>query len=165
MAVQDATVTRMNRREIASSGIGSDPKAIATFEALQEFAFDANPAAAAGAQEAADEAAAAAAVADAAAAAAQTAATTAATSAGTAQGRADEAYDLAADKVDKSTGAAWAPPTGTLSRATLASYTAATISNPPTQAEVQAVADAVQAMSRALAAVITDLRATEALKP
>jgi len=50
-------------------------------------------------------------------------------------------------------------PTGTLSRATFASYTAPTVSVIYTQAEVQAIANALQAVSRTLAALITDLRA------
>lgn len=50
-------------------------------------------------------------------------------------------------------------PAGTLSRASLTSYTAPAISSPPTQAEVQAIANALQATSRTLAALITDLQA------
>ena len=50
-------------------------------------------------------------------------------------------------------------PTGTVSRATFATYTAPVISAIPTQAEVQAIADALQAVSRTLAALVTDLRA------
>ena len=54
----------------------------------------------------------------------------------------------------------WALPTGTVQRTTYASYTAASISNPPTQAQVQALANAVQDVSRVLAALIADLHAT-----
>ena len=50
-------------------------------------------------------------------------------------------------------------PTGTVSRAAFATYTAPTISVVPTQAEVQAIADALQAVSRTLAALVTDMRA------
>lgn len=50
-------------------------------------------------------------------------------------------------------------PTGTLARAIFATYTAPTISASPTQAEVQAVADALQVVSRTLAALITDMKA------
>lgn len=50
-------------------------------------------------------------------------------------------------------------PTGTLSRASFAAYSAPTVSNPPTQAEVQGIANALQAHSQVLAALITDLRA------
>lgn len=51
----------------------------------------------------------------------------------------------------------WAADTGTASRATAATYTAPTISNPPTQAEVQAIANALQAVSRGQKAVKDDL--------
>ncbi len=164
-AVDEQSFTFLNRREIAASGLGTDPKTIASYEALQEAALRLNPQAAAQAQESADNAAADAAAAEAAATAAQTAATDAGTAAATAQARADDAYDLALTKANKSTGASWAAPTGTVSRVTFATYTAPAISNPPTQAEVQALANHVQVLSQALAAVITDLRATEALKP
>lgn len=50
-------------------------------------------------------------------------------------------------------------PTGTLARAIFATYAAATISNPPTQAEVQAIANALQVVSQTLAALITDMKA------
>lgn len=58
---------------------------------------------------------------------------------------------------------AWANPTGTLTRTTFAAYAGQTISNPPTQAEVQAIDDHVKAMSERLAALITDLRTINAL--
>lgn len=51
----------------------------------------------------------------------------------------------------------WTLPTGTESRATFATYTAPTISNPPTQAEVQAIADHLQIISRHNFALINDL--------
>jgi hypothetical protein len=57
----------------------------------------------------------------------------------------------------------WVDPTGTLSRATFSTYTAPTISNPPTQAEVQDIANAAQSMSQHLAALIADLRSNNAL--
>ena len=50
-------------------------------------------------------------------------------------------------------------PTGTVSRAAFATYTAPVISVVPTQAEVQAIADALQVVSRTLAALVTDMRA------
>lgn len=52
----------------------------------------------------------------------------------------------------------WGTPTGTSTRTSFATYTAPTISNPPTQAEVQAVADAVQSLSQHLKALIDDLK-------
>lgn len=155
---EDSDYTFLTRREIAASGIGSDPKVVAAFEGLQNAAFSANPASAAAAQEAAESAAAA-------ATGAQDAADTAAFDAAAALALADDAYDLAGTKVTKSLGPAWAAPSGIQARSTLAAYVAPTISGPPTQAEVQALADAVQAMSRALVAVIADLRANEALTP
>lgn len=54
----------------------------------------------------------------------------------------------------------WSNWTGTSSRASHASYTAANISNPPTEAEVQAIADALQDVSQAMRALIADLHAT-----
>lgn len=54
-------------------------------------------------------------------------------------------------------------PSGTLARTTFASFAGQTISNPPTQAEVQAIDDALVLVSQRLAALITDLMAT--LKP
>jgi hypothetical protein len=65
--------------------------------------------------------------------------------------------------VRQDVGSAWTAATGTASRAALAAYVAPTISNPPTQAEVQAIADALQATTQALVAIITDLRANGAL--
>jgi hypothetical protein len=53
----------------------------------------------------------------------------------------------------------WGTPSGTLARTTFASYAGQTISNPPTQAEVQALDDAVVIVSRRLAALITDILA------
>lgn len=57
----------------------------------------------------------------------------------------------------------WGLPTGTLARTILASYAGQNISNPPTEAEVQTLDDAVVALSQHVCALITDLRAT--LKP
>lgn len=51
----------------------------------------------------------------------------------------------------------WTAATGTAARGTFATYTSPTISNPPTQAEVQAIADAVQVLSQRMKAVIDDL--------
>ena len=53
----------------------------------------------------------------------------------------------------------WGSPTGTGSRAAYTTYTAPTISNPPTQAEVQALANATQVVSQHLKSVIDDLKA------
>lgn len=74
-----------------------------------------------------------------------------------------DAFELLAPFVRQDQTSAWADATGTLERTTFATYTAAVISNPPTQAEVQAVANALQNVSRRLAGVINDLRANGAL--
>lgn len=58
---------------------------------------------------------------------------------------------------------AWATPTGTFNRTTFASYAGQTISAVPTQAEVQAIDDAVKGLSQRLAALISDLRGNDVL--
>lgn len=55
--------------------------------------------------------------------------------------------------------AAWTAATGTAARTALASYAGQTVSNPPTQAEMQALDDAVKAISQHVVALINDLRA------
>ena len=74
-----------------------------------------------------------------------------------------DAFEVLAPFVRQDQTTAWVDATGTLSRATFATYTAPVISNPPTQAEVQALANAVAAHSQRLAALINDLRAISAL--
>jgi len=54
----------------------------------------------------------------------------------------------------------WGTASGTAARTAYATYGAPTISNPPTQAEVQALADHVQILSERLKALIDDLHAT-----
>ena len=58
---------------------------------------------------------------------------------------------------------AWATPTGTFDRTTFATYAGQTVSNPPTQAQVQQIDDAVKLLSQHLAALISDLRANGVL--
>jgi len=58
----------------------------------------------------------------------------------------------------------WNAPTGTLARGTYAAYVGQTVSNPPTQAEMQALDDAVKLMSQTLAAALTDLRTQKRFK-
>lgn len=58
----------------------------------------------------------------------------------------------------RSTFTVWTAATGTAERTTFATYAAPVISNPPTQAEVQAIADHVQILSRRLKALIDDLK-------
>lgn len=67
----------------------------------------------------------------------------------------------AANVVAKNTDTGWTAPTGTGSKAGFATYTAPTISPAPTQAEVQAIADAVQALSQTLKSVIDGLLTSE----
>lgn len=59
--------------------------------------------------------------------------------------------------------AAWATPTGTLNRTTFVAYAGQTVSATPTQAQVQAIDDAVKLLSQHLAALISDLRANGTL--
>lgn len=54
----------------------------------------------------------------------------------------------------------WAVDTGTAKRTANATYTAPTISNPPTQAEVQAIANSLQDVSQTMKAVKDDLHGT-----
>lgn len=57
-------------------------------------------------------------------------------------------------KVDKLTSTGWGSPTGVGDKTTFATYAAPVISSPPTQAEVQALANHVQTLSQHLKAVI-----------
>lgn len=57
----------------------------------------------------------------------------------------------------------WATPTGTFDRTTFVAYAGQTVSNPPTQAEVQAIDDHVKLISQHLAALISDLRGNDVL--
>jgi hypothetical protein len=169
--------TEISRSEIASSGIGVSPRGIASYEDLQRAAFSEGPAASEAAKNAADQAALDAGVADAKAVVAGVVAEEAQGTADAAMmraddaydrgdeayERADEAYDYADTKVAKDFGATWGAATGIAARTAYEAYEAPTISNPPTQAEVQGVADAVQAMSRRMVALISDLRANGAL--
>ena len=50
----------------------------------------------------------------------------------------------------------WGTPSGTLTRTTFAAYAGQTVSNPPTQAQVQAIDDHLKIVSERLAALITD---------
>ncbi len=68
-------------------------------------------------------------------------------------------------KVDKGVSTGWSSPTGAASKATYATYVAPAISNPPTQAEVQALANATQTLSQHLKAVTDALLAAELITP
>lgn len=71
------------------------------------------------------------------------------------------AYPVADFISANNTQTGWGTPSGTLARSTFATYAGQTISNPPTQAEVQAIDDALVIASRRLAALITDLLAVK----
>ena len=66
--------------------------------------------------------------------------------------------EFAAGSVRAKSAGTYGAPTGTLSRTTFATYTAPTVGAAYVQAEVQAIANALQTVSRTLAALITDLR-------
>lgn len=74
-----------------------------------------------------------------------------------------DAYDALAPFVRQDQTAAWGAATGTEARTALASYAGQVVSNPPTQAEVQALDDAVKALSQRVVALINDLRTINAL--
>jgi hypothetical protein len=80
----------------------------------------------------------------------------------TLDGRID-AYDALAPFVRQDQGAPWSAATGTEARTALAAYAGQVISNPPTQVEVQALDDAVKAISQHLVAFINDCRSNGVL--
>lgn len=96
------------------------------------------------------------------------------TSASSAQTTADNALTVANSKLSQSMADSryvrqsqtptWSPATGTVDRTAYAAYVSPTISATPTQAEVQAVSDAVQSLSQHVAALLNDLAANNVLK-
>lgn len=90
------------------------------------------------------------------AATAQATATAAATAAAAANSNANT-------RVLKSAGPAWANATGTALRTALAAYTGQTVSNPPTQAQVQQIDDALVVLSGHVVAIINDLKSNQSL--
>lgn len=79
---------------------------------------------------------------------------------------ADTASEASADvtgKVDKNTSTGWTACTGTALKSGFATYTAPVISAGYVQAEVQAIANATQANSRTLKALIDALLAAEVI--
>jgi hypothetical protein len=74
-----------------------------------------------------------------------------------------DAYDALAPFVRQDQTAAWAAATGTEARTALAAYAGQTVSNPPTQAEMQTLDDAVKAISQHLVALINDARSNGTL--
>lgn len=71
--------------------------------------------------------------------------------------------DADARYVKQDVGSAWTDATGTAARTALASYAGQVVSNPPTQAEVQALDDAVKAISQHVVALINDAKANGVL--
>lgn len=69
------------------------------------------------------------------------------------------ALQVGADVVVGARNTGWTAMTGTATKTALATYTAPVVSNPPTQAEMQALADHVQALSRRIMALDGALRA------
>ena len=74
-----------------------------------------------------------------------------------------DAYDALAPFVRQDQTTAWSAATGTAARTALASYAGQVVSNPPTQAEMQALDDAAKAISQHVVALINDLRGNGAL--
>jgi hypothetical protein len=74
-----------------------------------------------------------------------------------------DAFEALAPFVRQDQTAAWTAATGTEARTALAAYAGQTISNPPTQAEVQTLDDAVKAISQHLVALINDAKANGTL--
>jgi hypothetical protein len=102
--------------------------------------------------------------------AAQGTADGATTDAATAQATATAATTAAAaanvnanTRVQKSLGPTWTNATGTATRTALATYTGQAVSNPPNQAQVQAIDDAVVALSQHVVAIINDLKSNGSL--
>jgi uncharacterized protein DUF3359 len=94
---------------------------------------------------------------------AQSSADNAQTAADNAQTTADSALALASTAVQQNVGPSWTDATGTASRTAYSTYSAPVISNPPTQAEVQAIADALAVLSPHFTAVVNDLKGNGAL--
>lgn len=95
--------------------------------------------------------------------AARAAANTALVTAETAQARADAAYVLADEAVASNLGPVFGAVSGTISRAAYTTYTAPTANAVYDPGQMQALLDAVQALSRSHGAAVTDLRANGAL--
>lgn len=72
--------------------------------------------------------------------------------------QAGDTAGTAAGAVLKSDFASWSSPSGTLTRSSFATYTAPVASATYSQAQMQAVMDALQAVSRATGALVVDLR-------
>lgn len=69
-------------------------------------------------------------------------------------------WEVGGTKVVGARKTGWVTATGTAARTTFATFAGQTITNPPTQAEVQAIDDHVKILSQRLKALIDDLHAT-----
>ena len=74
-----------------------------------------------------------------------------------------DAFEVLAPFVEQDVGAAWSSPSATAARTAIPVYAAAVITNPPTQAEVQAISTQLAAVTAAAAGIVTDLKANGAL--
>ena len=154
--IEEQEYTVLSDREIAGTGLGTSPAAVAAFSDLQRAVYADQPADTAAIQASADAAASA-------AGSAQASADASAAAAGTAQTRADDAYVLAGTKVAKDVGPSWSVPTATPARTALPAYTDGTASVTYDATEIGALKTQVAALTAALAAVITDGRANHSL--
>lgn len=164
--------TTLDRRSIASTGLGTSPQAVQFVEDLQAAAYTDGPADTAVAQQAATTAQATGEAAQATGEVAQSTAEFAQGSANAAMARADDAYDRADDaydladtKVEKDAGPTFSAPLATPSRAPLPAYAGGTAAATYTQADVQALTDQVAALSKTVAALVIDGRANHSLTP
>jgi len=155
--------TILNDREIAGTGLGTSPAAVRAFADLQDAVYQDQPGDTAAVQEAATAAQGAADAAGTAAAGAQESADAASDQAMAARKRADDAYALADTKVSKNVGPTWTAPTAPQIRTAVADYSG-TASATYTQAEVQTLMDRVQALTRQVAALVTDGRGNGSLR-
>lgn len=148
--LQDFNYTHLRDAEIALA-VGGSPRAIAAFRDLQRASFQNGPDAVKTVSAAADQA--------------QATGETAQASAQGAQDRADAAFELAGEKVARNLGPVFNAVSGTISRAPYTIYSAGSASAIYDPGQLQAVMDALQALSQHFGAVVTDLRNNETLTP
>jgi len=169
--VVDQEYTVLNDREIAGTGIGTSPAAVAGYSDLQRAVYQDQPADTAEVAASANAAATSAATAqdfaeqaglDAADAGAR--ADAAQADADAAQKRADDAYTLADGKVSKNATPTWAAPSGTLTRTALATYVGGTAAATYDPAQMQVLMDSHAAWTQRMAALVTDLIGNDVLK-
>lgn len=154
--MQDEQFTYLSDREIAGTGLGTSPAAVAAYSDLQRAVYEASPQDTQAAQDAAEAA-------QATSEMAQGSADAALIRADDAYDRADEAYDLADGKVSKDVGPVFAAPLATPARAPLPAYAGGSAGATYTQADVQGLIDQVSALTACVAALIVDGRANGSL--